>query len=206
MSSAPESSLARDSMKSNASITFLLAFSCLAGAATPESKIKAEGVSLTFGSVEYLHRWSKDEQHEFTPRGQEDLDRWSDMMTINRYLSVTDGVGLAATANAVLENYKNHRAMILRTDSVPRTTDKPAEYLIVVLFPNPDFIEAAFARFKIAGGVGTSTVYSHREYGKKIGDQMSSWLKTNGPTTEKALMSWEGIPLLGAAKNKTAKP
>jgi hypothetical protein len=42
-------------------------------------------------------------------------------------------------------------------------------------------------------GIGTSAIYSHRKYGKNIGDQMSAWLKANGPSTEKALMSWDGI-------------
>jgi hypothetical protein len=117
------------------------------------------------------------------------------MVTINRYRSVTNGEGLAATANAVLQTYKSNRAMVLRTDSVRRTSYKPAEYLIAVLFPRPDFIEAVFARLRIVGRVGTSVVYSHREYGKKIGDRMSAWLKKDGPTTEKTLVSWEETPL-----------
>lgn len=173
----------------------VLALGGIAGIAAPGRNTDVAKSSVTFGGIEYFHRWSKDDQHEFTPRDQEDLDRWSDMVTINRYRNVTDGEGLAATANAVLETYKSNRAIVLRTDSVPRTSDKPAEYLIAVLFPTPDFIEAAFARFKIVDGVGTSIVYSHREYGKKIGDQMSAWLKMNGPTTEKTLMSWERIPI-----------
>jgi hypothetical protein len=179
-------------MKCPTSIAFALALGCTAGVAAPETKI--EGSSLTFGGVEYLHRWSKDDQHEFTPRGQEDLNRWADMVTINRYPAIVDGEGLSARANAVLGTYKSHRAMVLRTDSVPRTAEKPAEYLMVVLFPRPDFIEAVFARFKIHGGVGISAIYSHRIYGSKIGDQMSAWLKANGPSTEKILMNWVGIP------------
>ena len=122
------------------------------------------------------------------------------MVTINHYRSVVDGEALAATANTVLASYKANHATVLRTDSMPRTAGKPAEYLLVVLFPRPDLIEAVFARFKIVDGLGTSTVYSHREYGKKVGDQMSAWLKAHGRTTEKALMSWEEIPPPDAAK------
>lgn len=172
-------------------IALLLVLTSSAGFAAAEGETEAE---FTFGGVEYFHRWSKDDQHEFTPSGQEDLARWVDMVTINRYRSAVDGEALAAMANAVLENYKSNGAMVLRIDSVPRTAEKPAEYLMVVLFPRPDFIEAVFARFKIAGGIGTSVIYSHREYGKRIGDLMSAWLNANGPTTEKALMSWEEIP------------
>jgi hypothetical protein len=39
--------------------------------------------TLSFRGVDYLHRWSKDGQNEFTPKGQEDLNKWQDMITIN---------------------------------------------------------------------------------------------------------------------------
>jgi hypothetical protein len=182
-------------MKSLTEYALLLALLSGTGLAASEAKPRTENAAFTFRAVEYHHRWSKDDQHEYTPSGQEDLSRWTEMITINRYRSVTDGDGLAATANAVLGTYKANRAIVVRTDSVPRTPDKPAEYLIVVLFPQPTFIEAVFARFKIVGGMGTAAIFGHREYGEKSGDLMSAWLKTNGPDVEKALMGWEGIPL-----------
>jgi hypothetical protein len=85
-------------------------------AATPKGK-----PAFVFGGVDYFHRWSQNDQHEFTPQGQEDLEKWSDMITMNVYPSTHDGDALAAKANAVLENYKNHGAKLLRTNSVPRT-------------------------------------------------------------------------------------
>jgi len=166
---------------------------------------KEENPSFKFSDVEYFYRWSKDDQYEFTPRGQEDLERWSDMMTIRRYRSVTDGDRLAAAANTVLENYKSVGAMVLRTDSVPRTADKPAEHLIVVLFPRKEYIEAAFARFKMVGGTGSSAIYCHRIYGEKAGNSMSAWLKANGPDVEKILMRWEGIPTVLKNVDKSSK-
>jgi hypothetical protein len=182
-------------MKSLVVLAFLLALHGGAGLAAVKGSSDAESASITFRNVKYLHRWSKDDQHEFTPGGQEDLSRWFEMITIHRYRSVADGDGLVATANAVLGTYKANRAIVVRTDSVPRTPEKPAEYLIVVLFPQPEFIEAVFARFKIVGGIGTSVIFCHREHGEKSGDLMSDWLRTNGPVIEKELMSWEGIPL-----------
>src|SRR5437667_11187690 len=74
---------------------------------------------FVFNGVGYFHRWSKNNQHEFTPEKQEDLDKWSDMMTVNAYPDVQDGERLAQTANAVLDNYKRHQAKVLKTDSVP---------------------------------------------------------------------------------------
>ncbi len=150
--------------------------------------------AFVLAGVGYLHRWSMNDQHEFTPEGQEDLEKWSDMITINVYPNAHDGDALAAKANAVLENYKNHKGMVLRTNSIPRTPDRPAEHLIAVVFGRPNFIEVAFARFKLLDGVGCSIVYSHRIYGEKIGDQMSAWLDHNGPKTERMLMDWNDMP------------
>src|SRR5476651_1415209 len=135
------------------------------GTAPPEKP------AFVFREVGYFHRWSKNDQHEFTPDKQEDLDKWADMMTINAYPSVHDGERLAETANAVLENYKKHEARVLKTLSVPRTADRSAEHLIAVGFTRPPFIEVAFARFKLVDGAGYSFVYSHRIYGEEIGDK-----------------------------------
>ncbi len=150
--------------------------------------------AFVFGGVGYLHRWSMNGQHEFTPEGQEDLEKWSDMITMNVYPDAHDGEALAVKANAVLENYKSHKGMVLKTSSVPRTPDRPAEHFVAVVFGRPNFIEVAFARLKLVDGVGCSIVYSHRIYGEKIGDQMSAWLDKNGPEMEKALMEWNDMP------------
>jgi hypothetical protein len=154
--------------------------------------------AFVFGGVGYLHRWSMNHQHEFTPEGQEDLEKWSDMITMNVYPDAHDGDALAAKANAVLENYKNHKGMVLKTDSVPRTPERPAEHFVAVVFGRSNFIEVAFARFKLMDGLGCSIVYSHRIYGEKIGDQMSAWLKDKGAEKEKALMEWNDIPSPGS--------
>ena len=150
--------------------------------------------AFAFNGINYFHRWSAEHQHEFTPDKQDNLKTWSEMMTVNLYPDVHDGEHLATIANSVLENYKSHRAMVLKTNSIPRTPDRPAEHFIAVLFPQHDFIEVAFGRFKLVDGTGCSCVFSHRIYGEKVGDQMSAWLKTNAPATEKALMDWTAIP------------
>jgi hypothetical protein len=150
--------------------------------------------AFVFQGVAYFHRWSHNEQHEFTPEKQEDLDKWSDMLTINGYPDVDDGEGLAATAKAVLENYKSHQARVLKTRSVSRAGDRPAEHFIVVIFTRPNFSEAAFARLKLVEGKGCSFVYSHRIYGEEIADEMSAWLSANGLEVEKTLLEWSSMP------------
>jgi hypothetical protein len=145
----------------------------------------ADNPVFVLGGVGYFQRWSQNDQHEFTPTGQDDLEKWSDMITINVYPSPHDGDARAVKANAVLENYKSHGGRVLGTNSIPRTPDRPAEHFIGVVFGRPNFIEAAFSRFKLIDGIGCSIVYSHRIYGEKVGDEMSKWLNDNGPKNRK---------------------
>ena len=150
--------------------------------------------AFVFDGVWYLPRWSMKNQHEFTPEAQEDLEKWSDMITMNVYPDADDGDALAVKANAVLENYKNHHGKVLKTNSLPRTSDRPAEHFIAVVFGRQNFIEVALARFKLVDGVGCSIVYSHRVYGERVGDQMSAWIDHNGAKIERTLMEWNNMP------------
>jgi hypothetical protein len=179
-------------MRFQRSLVLLIA---AAAATTPASSRGADNSktpAFEFRQVSYFQRWSKNDQHEFTPDKQEDLDRWTDMMTVNGYPDVHDGDALAKTANAVLENYKSHQGRVVKTRSVPRTDDRPAEHLIVVMFVQRGFVEIAFARFKLVENKGHSFVYSHRFYGDKASEQMNPWMVANIAGVEKALMEWDG--------------
>jgi hypothetical protein len=179
----------------------LLTFSTLVTAAVPlpqgNSKTK---VTLKFNQTEYIHRWSQNGQNEFTPAGQENLEKWTDMVTIIFYPQASDGDSLARIANQVLENYKDTKGIILKTSSVPRTAERPAEHFIAAVLGRPTFLEAVQARFKLVDGNGVGIIYSHRIYGKEVGPQMSTWLKQNGPTLENVLMAWEWAPALSRLK------
>src|SRR5690349_11840749 len=119
-------------------------------------------ITLNFNQTEYLHRYSQNDLHEFTPAGQEDLSKWMEMLTLNFYPQVSDGESLARVANQVLENYKAEKAIVLKTASVPRTAERPPEHFIAVVFGRPTFLEAVQARFKLINGKGVSIIYSHR--------------------------------------------
>lgn len=168
-------------------MTLVLGISLLVSASSVGVSLQ-EKVAFKFFGSEYVHRYTKGDLHEYTPKGAPSLDKWTDMVTLNVYRNVKDGEGLSKAANGVLETYKGNKAMIVRTDSKAKTQKQEAEHLIVALFGRPDYIEAAFARFCLKGGQGCSVVYSHRVYGKKAGDAMSAWLKKNGPGIEKELM------------------
>ena len=182
-------------MRFQRSLVFLVTFACAGTLTLSLAAEKSKAPAFDFRGVSYFHRWSNRDQHEFTPDKQEDLDRWTDMITVNGYPGVHDGDGLATTANAVLENYKSHEAKILKTSSIPRTADQPAEHIIAVMFTRPAFIEIAFARFKLRDNKGQSSVYSHRFYGEKKSDEANAWLKADGAAVEKALTEWD--PSLG---------
>jgi len=157
---------------------------------------KNSSPAFTFADTKYFHCWTQGDQHEFTPDGQEDLEKWTDMVTIWTYPSVKDGETLAKTANTILEKYKAANGFVLRTASVPKNKDKPAEQFISVGFTRPEFREVFFARFKIHNGTGAAIIYSHRAYGQDAREKMRVWVALNGLTPEKNLMKWDEMPKL----------
>lgn len=167
--------------------------------ATAQGARSADAMRLTFNGIDYAYRWARAGQYEFLPPNDSDLAKWHDMVTINLHESATTGEHLAEVANKVMANYER-AGKVMRTDSRPRTPDRPAEHLIVAVLGNPDFLEAAFARMVLIDGVGVVAVYSHRVYGKGVGPAMTDWLKANGPRTEGALMAWDRVPAPAALK------
>jgi len=151
-------------------------------------------LTIKFNDIEYLHRWSKNTQHEFTPAGQTDLSKWEDMITVNFYPRVNNAEALADIANKILGAYQKYGAEILGTNSVPETPDRQAEHLIVAIFAQSGYFEFVQALIKIVNGTGASIVYSHRIYGNDITDRMAEWIEENGPVSEEKLMSLNDIP------------
>lgn len=166
-----------------------------AAAGFPVGPLAAAGLALPFGGVDFLHRWSRDGQHEFTPAGEEDLATWRSMLTLNVHARAQSGESLAELANAVLTRYRDN-GKVLTTRSVPRTATRPAEHLIVAVLGRPQSLETAFARFQLHEGSGLVTVRSHRIHGQAVGPEMSRWLAAEGLRTEETLMAWKGAPTL----------
>lgn len=152
-----------------------------------------EAMSLPFRGAAFVHRWSKGDQHEFTPAQDADLKTWRDMITLNVHAQTTSGEQLADVANRVLANYQQH-GKVLQTRSTPRSAQRPAEHLIVAVLGTPQLLEATFARCMLHEGSGLIAVVSHRVYGQGVGPQMSQWLAAQGAPTEQALMGWSLLP------------
>lgn len=94
-------------------MTLQIAFACFAvffaqnavnGFLPQRADMKVKSAAFSLAGVEYFHRFTQDDQHEYTPNGQGDLKAWTDMVTIHFYRNAKDGEALAGTANAVLEN------------------------------------------------------------------------------------------------------
>ena len=177
----------------------LVATAVLAASNPPPGTPGAKAAAFTFGGTAYVHRWSQKGQNEFTPVNDGDLAHWRDMVTINVHEGVRSGDDLANVANGVLGNYQRF-GKIVRTDSRPRTAEHPAEHLIVAVLGDAGFVEVAFARFVLVDGGGEVVVYSHRVYGSAAGEATGEWLKSNGPSVERTLMSWSPIPSIAALK------
>jgi len=178
-------------------MTLILACSILTAAEPAPPAAAKPGLTLSFNGTPYVHRWSSQGQNEYTPQGQEDLSSWTSMVTVNVHDWARNGDQLAELANRVLGNYQA-TGKVMRTDSKPRTKDHEAEHFAAVVLGQPKFLEAAFARILLVEGHGVVIVYSKRFYGAAVGNEMSAWLDKNGAATEKALMSWTGMPALAA--------
>jgi hypothetical protein len=176
----------------------LVALSMLAPGALakePARPAQAAAQKLNFSGVEYVHRWSKNGQNEFTPSAQSDLKTWRDMVTVNVNERVATGDQLAALANGVVGNY-GKAGEIVRTDSKPRTQTAEAEHFIAAMLHAPGLTEAVFARVMLVEGKGAVVVYSHRAYGEHSDEVIGGWMDRNGEATERALMAWTGMPTI----------
>lgn len=183
----PGAPVARRQLLQGLAVGAWMAVGARAAAAAPAA------LSLTLAGTTFLHRWSRQDQHEFTPAGDEDLTRWADMLTLAVHPGVRSGEALAELANAVLARYRTN-GKVLVTRSVPRSASGAAQHLAVAVLGRPQFLEAAFARFLLHDGVGLVVVRSHRVHGTAAGPAMSRWLAEHGAATEEALMAWRSLP------------
>ena len=175
---------------------------CAADDAKPAAK---PAMTLSLGGTTYLHRWSKNGQHEFTPTRDPDLQKWRDMVTVNVHEAATTPEKVAEIANKMLSSYQAN-GKVLKTASRPRTVDRQAEHLVIAVFPGSNYLEAAFARVMFIDGAGIIAVYSHREYGYPAGPLMTKWLESAGADAELAVMNWTAIPKAAALKKLPTSP
>ena len=152
-------------------------------------------VTLELGGLEFQHRWSEGNQHEFTPEGQDDLSRWQDMVTVIVAEGVETPDQLKALAGRVMGNYQRG-GRILRAASGARSAEEPVEYLVVALLGNAELVEAVFARMVVIDGAGFVIIRARRGYDADAAEQVGAWVQQHGASVEKTLMAWDGAPSL----------
>lgn len=168
---------------------------CVAFGAFAQSSSAQAGATLVFQGTEYQHRWSKQGRHEFTPKGQDNLEQWRNMLTINVQSSVTNAEQLARVADNTLSLYEEH-GYVLNAESQPQATNNLLDHFVAGVFVQPTFVEAAFTRFTLREGVGVVIDYSQRFYGEDAQDELLAWVEAKGKQVEEGLMSWHGLPTL----------
>ena len=158
------------------------------------------GNVVIFSGTKYFLRTAKDGQYVFTPNGQEDLQRWTDMISLSYYPEIKEGNSLAAKAIDWWKHCRSTRAHILQMNFVPRIDQMPARdnafYTTFTLLEKPynDYDEFAYTALRIVGGIGATSTYSHREYrtGMISPERNFTWARKNDPVGE-AWFVWDGV-------------
>lgn len=141
----------------------------LAAAAAPPSKVR-------IGETVYEHRWSDGDFHEFTPTGQDDLDRYSEMITLPP--------SPAGRTAADLERYTDEKATTTRTRGgevlsqrcEPATPTHVPDCTLLVVYAKPDHVELAVSKHMAAAGTIVPVLFAHREYGEGAGQRAQAWM------------------------------
>lgn len=147
--------------------------------------------TLTFEGTDFLFRWTNGGQREYTPAGQEDLLKWTEMISLVRYEDADTRDRMAQIANNVVDIYSKN-GKILKVDAIQATPEKPAIYFIAAALGDPESLELALARLQLVENGGMAAVYSYRIFGTdpQRDHEASTWLDRNLVSKEQALMQW----------------
>lgn len=181
------------------------AFSLLKAA--PLTAQTAATPQLQFNGTRYFFRWTNDRLFEFTPQGQEDLEKWIDMISVVVYREVDTPEKLLGKAKAVLDTYKANRGGIIGSGTYPATAQTSAQHFITAMILGNGVVEAVFTRLLLStpanyvstDGMGYGFIYSHRRYAvdgniKDAIHQLGEWEKTNGKEIASALIRYAPVP------------
>lgn len=169
----------------------LLLLAAVFGLASPQLQAKGAAtaqttqaqLTLEFDGKRYLHRYSKNGQHEFTPVGQEDLQRWQEMITLLPNPDIR-GERTHQWAEAMAAGYKE-RGLLIHADQPPG-----GEYRMLGVLSAPGLVEVNFVRVMPQEEGALAFLVQRRFYGDDI-PQMADWVKDNTPRISELLVSWQ---------------
>jgi hypothetical protein len=159
---------------------------------------------VTFRGTEYLLRSSQGNGHDFTPRGQEDLSTFTDMLTLNLYPAAHDQEALATITSRVQAIAQGAKSTILRTISVSASGQQPGQHFLAAVMPTPHGVDFDAIRFVLVDNQGVGVFYTHRSYGESAAGTTNAWVTKNAADVEQQLLQFDASRMVAAVKNPTS--
>jgi hypothetical protein len=159
---------------------------------------------ITFRGTEYLLRSSQGNGYDFTPRGQEDLSTFTDMLTLNLYPAAHDQEALATITSRVQAIAQGAKATILRTISVSASGQQPGEHFLAAVMPTPHGVDFDAIHFVLVDKQGAGVFYTHRSYGESAAGTTSAWVTKNAADVEQQLLQFDASRMVSSVKNPTS--
>jgi hypothetical protein len=164
----------------------------------------AATAKVTFRGTEYLLRSSHGNGYDFTPRGQEDLATFTDMLTLNLYPAAHDQEALATITSRVQAIAQGAKATILRTISVSASGQQPGEHFLAAVMPTPHDVDFDAIHFVLVDQQGVGVFYTHRSYGESAAGTTNAWVTKNAADVEQQLLRFDASRMVSAVKNPTS--
>ena len=184
---------------------FALAATAAAFAAMPDLQSPATA-KVTFRGTEYLLRSSHGNGYDFTPRGQEDLSTFTDMLELNLYPTAHDQEALATITSRVQAVAQGAKATILRTISVSASGQQPGEHFLAAVLPTPHGVDFDAIHFVLVDNQAVGVFYTHRSYGESAAGTTSAWVTKNAADVEQQLLQFDASRMVSAVKNPPSLP
>jgi hypothetical protein len=174
-------------------------------AAMPDLQSPATA-KVTFRGSEYVLRSSHGNGYDFTPRGQEDLSTFTDMLELNLYPAAHDQDALATITSRVQAIAQGAKATILRTISVSASGQQPGEHFLAAVMPTPHGVDFDAIRFVLVDNQAVGVFYTRRAYGESAAGTTSAWVTKNAADVEQQLLQFDASRMVSAVKNPASPP
>jgi hypothetical protein len=166
-------------------------------AATPD----VQSATVTFRGTEYLLRSSHGNGYDFTPRGQEDLSTFTDMLELNLYPGAHDQEALGTITSRVQAIAQGAKATILRTISVSASGQQPGEHFLAAVMPTPHGVDFDAIHFVLVDKQAVGVFYTHRSYGESAAGATNEWVTKNAGAVEQQLLQFDASRMVSSVKN-----
>lgn len=147
--------------------------------------------TLQFGDTTWHARSSQGGAVEYTPEGQEDLERFGEMLTFHPVPADLRPEDLEAFTRDTVERHERRGAQIFSSECEPATRVHVADCTIMLAFPRAEHVEIGVTKHLAirAGLVAISMV--HREYGDGAAERTKAWIKSpEGARLMAAFIDW----------------